>query len=201
TERQQRGVLRYMRTHGSYLLGLVRAGAYALYGRDARWPDSGTDEVYGLNTARFLAGLGEARQLRLALYGQLAAGMTPGTFVSGEAASLAPLHGEWYRSMYLPPNGASNGAFLETLRLMAVRETKGGLDLAWAIPRRWRTIAVRRLPTSWGPVSFSVDGTHVTADLPKGPRRVVLHVGGRAVDLTGRTGHVELEVGGSPTSP
>jgi hypothetical protein len=50
-------------------------------------------------------------------------------------------------------------------------------------------------------VSFSFEGTHVTADLPKGPRRVVLHVAGRAVDLTGRTGHVELEVGARPDHP
>jgi hypothetical protein len=191
---QQRGVLRYMRTHGSYFLGLVRAGAYALYGRDVRPPTSGTDQVYGLNTARFLANLGEARQLRLALYGHLAAGMTPDTVVSGEGATLAPLHGEWYRSMYLPPNGASNGAFLETLRLLLVRETAAGLDLAWGVPARWKQLAVRRLPTRYGPVSFAVDGKHVTADLPRGPRRIVLHVGTRTIDLSGRTGQIELEL-------
>jgi hypothetical protein len=195
TEPQQRGVLRYLRSHGGYLMGLVRAGAYALYGRDARWPTSGTDEVYGINTARFLAELGEARQLRLALYGHLAAGMTPGTFVSGEAASVAPLHGEWYRSMYLPPNAASNGAFLETLRLLLVRETASGLELGWAAPRSWTRFGVQRFPTSYGPIAFAVDGTHVTADLPAGLKRVVLHAGGRTFDLSGRTGHVDLELG------
>jgi hypothetical protein len=120
--------------------------------------------------------------------------MTPDTFVSGEGATLAPLHGEWYRSMYLPPNGASNGAFLETLRLLLVRETAGGLELAWAVPPSWQRFAVRRLPTSYGPVSFAVDGTHVTAELPAGPRRIVLHVGTRRVDLSGRTGQIELEL-------
>jgi hypothetical protein len=39
------------------------------------------------------------------------------------AATLAPLNGAYYRSMYLPPNGASNAAFLATLRLMLVHET------------------------------------------------------------------------------
>ena len=37
--------LRYLLLHGSRLLGLVRAGGYALYGRDAPPPVSGTDQV------------------------------------------------------------------------------------------------------------------------------------------------------------
>ena len=52
--RKTSGVARYLLLHGSRLLGLVRAGAYALYG-DAPVPTSGTDQVYGLNMARFLA--------------------------------------------------------------------------------------------------------------------------------------------------
>ncbi|HUJ93132.1 MAG TPA: hypothetical protein VLW05_10565, partial [Gaiellaceae bacterium] len=103
------GAWRYMTLHGSRLLGLVRAGAYALYGRSAPFPVSGTDEVYGINVARFLADNDLADQLVLSLYGELAAAMTPGTVVSGEGASIAPLHGQAYRSMYLPPNGAGNG--------------------------------------------------------------------------------------------
>src|SRR5205085_10051767 len=94
---QARGVLRYMLGHGSRLLGLVRAGAYALYGRRP-FPTSGTDEVYGVNVARFLAAADESDQLVLSLYGQLAAAMTPNTFVSGEAASVAPLDGQRYRA-------------------------------------------------------------------------------------------------------
>ena len=99
---QARGALAYMRRHGSRLLGLVRAGAYALYGRDVRFPVSGTDQVYGINSSRFLADMGEADELVLSLYGQLGAGMTRGTFVAGEGATVAPLGGERYRSMYLP---------------------------------------------------------------------------------------------------
>jgi len=175
------GAWRYMTLHGSRLLGLVRAGAYALYGRSAPFPVSGTDEVYGINVARFLADNGLADQLVLSLYGELAAAMTPGTFVSGEGASIAPLHGEAYRSMYLPPNGASNGAFLETLRQMLVHETRDaageprGLQLAYATPRAWlepgKRIAVRNAPTSFGPVSFAIaagDGSaHLTVDAPR----------------------------------
>ena len=44
--REAAGVLKYMLRHGSRLLGLVRAGAYALYGQPV-YPVSGTDQVYG----------------------------------------------------------------------------------------------------------------------------------------------------------
>ena len=159
------GVLRYLDGHGARLLGLVRAGAYPLYGTTRR-PTSGSNPVYGLNVSRFLADNDRPGQLVLALYGQLAAEMTRGTFVSGESVSIAPL-GESYRATYLPPNGASNAAFLETLRLLLVHETNDargrprGLELAFATPRPWlrpgKTIEVRRLPTSFGRLSYKVE--------------------------------------------
>ncbi len=70
------GSLRYLLRHGSRLLGVVRAGAYALY-PDPVFPTSGTDQVYGINVARFLADNDEADQLVLSLYGSLAVAMTP----------------------------------------------------------------------------------------------------------------------------
>jgi hypothetical protein len=178
------GVLHYLLGHGSRLLGLVRAGAYALYGRTAAYPVSGTDQVYGLNAARFLADNDQADQLVLSLYGQLAAGMTPDTFVAGEGASVAPLAGASYRSMYLPPNAASNAAFLETLRLLLVHETSApngvprGLELAYATPRAWldpgRRIVVHEAPTSFGPLSYELDSrpgaVDVSVDVPSRPR-------------------------------
>ena len=160
------GVLKYMLRHGSRLVGLVRAGAYALYEKPV-YPVSGTDQVYGTNVARFLADGDAADQLVLSLYGSLAVAMTPNTFVSGEAASVAPLRGSHFRSMYLPPNGASNAAFLQTLRALLVHETRDaegaptGLELGFATPRPWlragRRISVRRAPTSFGPVSYSLE--------------------------------------------
>jgi hypothetical protein len=174
------GALRYLLLHGARLLGLVRAGAYALYGQGATYPTSGTDQVYGLNVSRFLADNDRPEQLVLSLYGQLAAGMTPGTFVAGEAASIAPLAGEYHRSMYLPPNGAANATFLETLRLLLVHETVDpagkprGLELAHATPRGWlgpgKLIAVHVAPTSFGPLSYSIrssgDAVRVSVDVP-----------------------------------
>ena len=92
--------------------------------------------------------------------------MTPDTYVSGEAASVAPLGGSYYRSAYLPPNGTSNAAFLETLRLLVVHESTDargvprGLELAYATPRGWlrpgKTIEVRQLATSFGPISYTL---------------------------------------------
>jgi hypothetical protein len=185
------GVLRYMLRHGSRLLGVVRAGAYALYD-DPVFPTSGTDQVYGINVARFLAANDEPDQLVLSLYGTLAAAMAPGTFVSGEGATVAPLAGRFHRSMYLPPNGASNAAFLETLRVMLVHETTApngaprGLRLAFATPRPWlapgRNISVREVPTSFGPVSYAIDAgaasLNVTLELPTRarPREIALRL-------------------------
>ena len=175
------GVLRYVQRHGARMLGLVRAGAYSLYGRRARYPTSGVNPVYGLNMARFLADNDRSDQLVLSLYGQLAAGMAPGTFVSGEAASVAPIGREPFRSMYLPPNGASNASLLETLRLMLVHETRDrrgaptGLQLAFATPRAWlepgKRIVVSDAPTSFGPLSFSIasraNSVRVLVDVPR----------------------------------
>jgi len=176
------GALRYLLRHGSRLAGVVRAGAYALY-ENPVFPVSGTDQVYGINAARFLADNDAADQLVLSLYGSLAIAMTPETFVSGEAASIAPRAGEHFRSMYLPPNGASNAAFLETLRSLLVQETRDpegapvGLELAFATPRPWlragRKISVRKAPTSFGPVSYALEARSdtilATIDAPTRP--------------------------------
>jgi hypothetical protein len=227
------GVLRYLLLHGSRFLGLVRAGAFSLYGRDRVYPTSGSDQVYGVNVARFLADNDRADDLVLSFYGHLAAGMAPGTFVSGEGATIAPLKGAYHRSMYLPPNSASNAAFLVTLRLMLVHEVRdrtgaaNGLELAYATPRAWlrpgRRINVRRVPTSFGAISFSIDSSeqsiHAVIDVPARarPRRLALRLrlprpnrvtdvvlNGRTygrfdartgtIDLSGRAGRLELVV-------
>jgi hypothetical protein len=226
-------VLRYLARHGSRLLGLVRSGAYSLYGRNPPYPESGINPVYGLNAARFLADNDRPDELVLSLYGQLAAAMSPGTFVAGEAVSVAPLRGERYPTTYLPPNAASNASFLETLRLMLVHEPRDrrgaprGLELAFATPRAWlepgRSLAVRDLPTSFGPLSYSIEllarsvrlsievperargkTVLIRLRLPSGRRISEVAVDGRAfwrfdagaetIDLTGKAGRHELAV-------
>jgi hypothetical protein len=217
------GALRYLLLHGSRLLGLVRAGGYALYGPGAQPMTSGTDQVYGLNAARFLAAEGEPDELVLSLYGQLAAGMTPNTFVAGEGATVAPLAGQRFRAMYLPPNSVSNDAFLETLRLMLVQETRAGLRLAFATPRGWlgpgHRIEAGDVPTRFGPLSYSLEvsagGVRVHVDLPARARTAAVQLrlrlpGGRrirsvapayrfdprtgTIDLSGRRGALDFLV-------
>jgi hypothetical protein len=214
------GVLRYLLGHGSRLLGVVRAKAEALYGNQA-YPVSGMDQVYGLNVSRFLADNDRPDQLVLSLYGTLAAAMTPDTYISGESGTVAPLGRAWYRSMYLPPNLGGNATFLETLRLMLVHETRGpagaprGLELAFSTPRAWladgKTISVRDAPTSFGPVSYSIERharlVRVTVDgptspapsslrlrlrLPAGQRIATALLDGLPVPVDERTGTIDL---------
>ena len=122
-------------------------------------------------------------ELVLSLYGTLAGAMTRGTFVSGEAATVLPLRGERLGSMYLPPNGGTGSAFLETLRVALVherRDSRGrpiGVDLAFATPRAWladgKRIQVLRAPTSFGPVSYVIrrrgDVVRVVVEPPPAP--------------------------------
>jgi hypothetical protein len=194
---QARGALGYVLTHGSRLLGMVRASAFSLYGPDARPLVSGTDQVYGVNMSRFLAAEDQPDELVLSLYGQLAAGMTPNTFVAGEAASVAPLDGLRYRAMYLPPNATANDSFLETLRLMLVQDPSSGLRLAFATPRGWldigKLVGVTGAPTRFGPVSYSLAASahqvRVHVEGPRAPRvllRLRLPAGRQIVSVTPR---------------
>jgi hypothetical protein len=107
--------------------------------------------------------------------------MTPGTYVSGEAISVVPVNGAYYRSMYMPPNSGANASYLETLRQMLVHERRGtdgapvGLDLAFSTPRAWlasgKTISVDDAPTSFGPVSFSIvrTGSRIAVEITAPP--------------------------------
>jgi hypothetical protein len=212
---QAAGLLRYLLHHGGRLAGLVRAGAFRLSASG-----SGTDQVYGTNVARFLADNDEADQLVLSLYGTLADALTRGTYVAGEAASVAPVHGERYRTMYLPPNNDGAAVFLEELRLTLVHETPRGLELAFATPRAWlepgKSIVVRNAPTSFGPLNYSIaregDTVHVQLAPPASSTlrlRLRLPHGERiasiepttpfdartgTIDLSGRRGPIDLAV-------
>jgi hypothetical protein len=209
-----RGILEYLLRHGGRLLGVPRTYARTVYG-DA--PGAGLAQVYGLGISRFLADNDQPDQLDLSLYGMLAAGMTPGTFVSGEAISLLPVHGVYDRAMFMPPNTGANASYLETLRELLVHERRSatgapvGLDLAFSTPRAWlangQQIAVADVPTSFGRVSYSLARTgativgdlHLPASpkarlrlrLPAGEHLVRILVGGRSV-APGRAGTIDL---------
>jgi hypothetical protein len=215
------GILRYLSLHGARLLGVTRADAHISYGRKV--VGEGLAEVYVLNQSRFFADNDQPDQLALTLYGMLAAGMTRDTFISGEAVSLLPVGTAYYRTMYMPPNLDANSSFLGTLKLLLVHERRGprgaprGLDLAFATPRAWLadggSIDVRRVRTSFGPVSFSLErsGTTITIDVtaPKAPEAARLRLrlpartrllrvllGSRPLHLDKRTATVTLPARG-----
>lgn len=158
-----RGIVRYLQHHGGLLLGVPRTYARTVYGRV---PGVGLAQVYGLGTSRFLADNDGPDQLDLSLYGMLAAAMTSGTYVSGEAVSVPPVRGAYARTMFMPPNSGANASFLGTLHELLIHERRGplgaptGLDLAFATPRAWLAdgaqIEVRDAPTSFGKVSYSL---------------------------------------------
>jgi hypothetical protein len=177
--RQARGALRYVLAHGSRLLGVPRTYARTVYGDE---PGAGLAPVYALGWSRFLADNDQPDQLVLSLYGLLAAGMTRGTYVSGEAVSVLPVRGAYERAMFMPPNSGSNASYLGTLRELLVHERRGrlgapaGLDLAFSTPRSWladgQEIDVRAAPTSFGKVSYSLvrHGAAIDASLVLPPR-------------------------------
>jgi hypothetical protein len=172
------GILRYLLGHGSRLLGVPRTYARTVYGRT---PGAGLAPVYALGTSRFLADNDRPDQLVLSLYGLLAAGMTPGTYVSGEAVSVLPVRGAYRRTMFMPPNSGANASYLGTLRELLIHERRrpAALDLAFSTPRAWladgRRIEVRGAPTSFGKVTYSLvrHGRTIVA-------RLVLPAGARA---------------------
>ena len=186
------GLLAYMLNHGSRFLGLLRFSPHTGV-TNPGYQTPGSDDVYGTNVARFLADMDQPDQLVLSLYGKLGAGMTENTFVAGEGSTIAPVAGQYYRSMHRPPNSANNAFFLEALRLMLVHETTDasgaprGLDLAFATPRTWlqpgKRIEVRGMQTSFGRLSYSLaagtDAVRVVLDIPErlaGPLRLRLRL-------------------------
>jgi hypothetical protein len=224
------GLLRYLLNHGSRFLGLVRFSPHTGV-TNPGYQTPGSDDVYGTNVVRFLADNDQPDQVLLSLYGKLGAGMTENTFVAGEGSTIAPVHGNYYRAMHRPPNSANNAFFLEALRLTLVHETTDaggspqGLELAYATPRAWlepgKRIEVRRMQTSFGPLSYSLDAgadavrVHLDVPaglndalrlrlrLPGGERIGAVSLGGapfdrlagpETLDLSGLKGHLELVV-------
>ncbi|RQP09577.1 MAG: hypothetical protein EAS51_11380 [Microbacteriaceae bacterium] len=216
-------LLRYMDNHGAFLLGLTRfAGLYEPIpepgevspGGTAGYKVAGIDNAFGIEPVFVLADLGEADRIALVLYAKLAHGMSRGTFLDGEATTIAPVPGEYFRSSWYPPNSTSNALFLLTMRAVLLHEHVDAradlarVDLAPSTPRGWlapgNEISVTRLPSRIGDVSYTLrtraDGSAVDVAVDLAPGRpavpVRLHlrlpVAYRAVDLVGSPAAVEL---------
>jgi hypothetical protein len=148
------------------------------------------DDLYSLGYVDELLRRDQVDRALVTFYGKLAQGLTPDTFIGGEASGLEPLdrHG---RGMYLPPNSAGNGLFLWTLRNLLVQDwdldddgKPDTLRLLFATPRPWmdqgKVIQVHGAPTAFGPLSLEVRSRleqgeiDVQAILPPRPAKRIL---------------------------
>jgi hypothetical protein len=153
----------YLQNHGGIGMGMPRVQpAQGIYKGEP-----GVNPLYGLRYQLALLRRDEREKALVGFYGQLAQGMTRGTFIGGEGSRF--VHGdENGRSFYLPPNSTSNAAWLIALRNLLVQDWDLDADakpdtlrFLFAAPRRWlsdgKTIRIENAPTAFGPVSCSAD--------------------------------------------
>jgi hypothetical protein len=156
-------LLGYMQNHGGIAMGMPRVQpAQGIYKGEP-----GVNPLYGLRYQLALLRRDEREKALVGFYGQLAQGMTRGTFIGGEGSRF--VHGDANgRSFYLPPNSTSNAAWLIALRHLLVQDwdldgdaKPETLRLMFGVPRRWledgKTIVLDKAPTAFGPVSCRVD--------------------------------------------
>jgi hypothetical protein len=153
----------YLRRHGGLAMGMVRTTPHQ--GQFNGEP--GVNVLYGLRYNLAVLRRDDRAHALAGFYGQLAQGMTRDTFVGGEGSRF--FHGDRLgRSFYLPPNSASNAAFLTTLRHLLVQDwdldddgRPDTLRLLYGAPGRWladgQTLRVTRAPSAFGPVSFTAE--------------------------------------------
>lgn len=170
----------YLRQHGGLAMGMIRSTPHQ--GEFNNEP--GINVLYGLRYLLALLRRDDREHVLAGFYGQLAQAMTRETFIGAEGTRFQ--HGDRLgRSMYLPPNSASNAMFLTTLRYLLIQDwpnEKGNPDtlrLLYAAPGRWlkdgSVLKVERAPTMFGEISFRVESRlsrgEVVVSLTAPPRR------------------------------
>lgn len=156
-------IIDYLRQHGGLSMGMIRSMPHQGEFKD----HPGVNVLYGLRYNLTLLRRGDRGHALVGFYGHLAQAMTRDTFIGGEGSRF--LHGdEFGRSFYLPPNSASNAAFLTTLRYLLIQDwdldgdgEPETLRLLDAVPPRWLNdgsdIRAGRMPTAFGELSFTVE--------------------------------------------
>jgi hypothetical protein len=199
-------LLGYLQNHGGVAMGMVRVepqeGQYK--------NEPGVNPLYGLRYQLALLRRDEREKALVGFYGQLAQGMTRGTFIGGEGSRFR--HGDANgRSFYLPPNSTSNAAWLVTLRYLLIQDWDLDEDgkpdtirLLFGIPRRWlaggTSIEIENAPTAFGRMSIQVESKLSAGSVnvrvtppPRGAKKMVLRAplptGWQvdAVELDGKT--------------
>jgi hypothetical protein len=157
---------KYLETHGGLCMGLTRSGA----DNHSFWIGKHrTNPLYGMRYITDALRRGDVERALVSFYGMLAHGMTRNTFIGAEGCALQPID-DGGRQFYCPPNTASNGQWLNTLRNLLIQDFDMGNDgrpetlrLAFATPQRWledgKQIKVERAPTAFGPVSFNIQSS------------------------------------------
>jgi hypothetical protein len=184
---RERWLIEYLQQHGGIAMGMIRT--QPAQGQFQGEP--GVNPLYGLRYQLALLRRDDRERALVGFYGQLAQGMTRDTFIGGEGSRF--VHGdENGRSFYLPPNSASNAAWLVTLRYLLIQDwdldedaKPETLRLLFGVPRSWledgKTTTVSKAPTMFGPVSIDVhsklsDGIVEVrvAPPPRAPERVLV---------------------------
>ncbi len=170
----------YLRQHGGLAMGMIRSTPHQ--GQFNNEP--GVNVLYGLRYILTLLRRDDRDHALVGFYGQLAQGMTRETFLGAEGTRF--MHGDRLgRSMYLPPNSASNAMFLTTLRYLLIQDWEDDdgrpdtLRLLYAAPGRWledgAVVNVDRAPTRFGEISFRVEARlsqgEVVMSIVSPPRR------------------------------
>ncbi|MBA3480270.1 MAG: hypothetical protein H0T51_00510 [Pirellulales bacterium] len=160
---QEDWLLGYLENHGAIAMGMIRSMPHQ--GQFNGEP--GVNPLYGLRYQLALLRRDEREKALTGFYGQLAQGMTRGTFIGGEGSRFQ--HGDANgRSFYLPPNSSSNAAWLITLRYLLIQDwdldqdaKPDALRLLFATPRRWlmdgQQVRIEEAPTAFGNVSCRVE--------------------------------------------
>ena len=125
-----------------------------------------TNPLYGMRYITDTLRRDDPERALVSFYGMLAHGMTRNTFIGAEGTALQPLD-DGGRQFYCPPNTASNGQWLWTLRQLLVQDfdldndrEPETLRLAFSTPKRWledgNAISVQNAPTAFGTVSYRI---------------------------------------------
>jgi hypothetical protein len=177
----------YLRQHGGVAMGMIRSTPHQ--GEFDGQP--GVNVLYGLRYLLTLLRRDDRGHALVGFYGQLAQAMTRETFIGAEGTRF--LHGDQKgRSMYLPPNSASNAMFLTTLRFLLVQDwdldddgKAETLRLLYGIPGRWlkdgAKIQLERAPTQFGEVSLVAESRLSQGEVvvtvtppPRRPEKILL---------------------------
>ena len=156
-------LLGYLQNHGGIAMGMIRSEPHQ--GQFNGEP--GVNPLYGLRYQLALLRRDEREKALVGFYGQLAQGMTRGTYIGGEGSRFR--HGDANgRSFYLPPNSTSNAAWLVALRYLLIQDwdldedgKPDTLRLMFGVPRRWLAdggqVRIENAPTAFGRVSFHAE--------------------------------------------